>query len=176
MKRIAVIGNAGGGKSTLCRKLSKALDVPLYVIDKLQWKPGWIPADLKELLPKHNEIIARETWVIDGWGTEEMLKSRFERADTIILVDHSLWLHYWWSAKRQIKSVFGAYDDGPEGCPMLPVTWRLVKLIWAIHHQTMPHLREVIRDFGDRKRIIHIRSPRDLKQFYKDLDHTLAEA
>lgn len=44
MKRIAVIGNAGGGKSTLCRKLSKAKNIPLYPIDRIQWKPGWKPA------------------------------------------------------------------------------------------------------------------------------------
>jgi adenylate kinase family enzyme len=44
MIRVAVIGNAGGGKSTLCRKLSKALDIELFPIGRIQWKPGWIPA------------------------------------------------------------------------------------------------------------------------------------
>lgn len=41
MKKIAVIGNAGGGKSTLCRALGVALQLPVYAIDKVQWGPGW---------------------------------------------------------------------------------------------------------------------------------------
>ena len=40
MTRISVIGNAGGGKSALCRELSQALDIPLFPIDQIQWKPG----------------------------------------------------------------------------------------------------------------------------------------
>jgi shikimate kinase len=42
MQRIAVIGNAGGGKSTLCMQLSQALNIPVHMIDKIQWKPGWV--------------------------------------------------------------------------------------------------------------------------------------
>lgn len=35
MEKIAVIGNAGGGKSTLCRALGAALQLPVYAIDKV---------------------------------------------------------------------------------------------------------------------------------------------
>lgn len=41
MTRIAVIGNGGGGKTTMCRHLSHALNIPFYPIDQIQWKPGW---------------------------------------------------------------------------------------------------------------------------------------
>ena len=33
MKRVAVFGNAGGGKSTLARKLAELTQLPLYVVD-----------------------------------------------------------------------------------------------------------------------------------------------
>jgi adenylate kinase family enzyme len=36
MTRVAVIGNAGGGKSTLCRTLSRARQLPLFPIDQIQ--------------------------------------------------------------------------------------------------------------------------------------------
>ena len=36
MTRVAVIGNAGGGKSTMCRKLGQALDIAVYPVDKIQ--------------------------------------------------------------------------------------------------------------------------------------------
>ncbi|CCQ57261.1 hypothetical protein CWATWH0003_0469 [Crocosphaera watsonii WH 0003] len=34
MKKVAVFGNTGGGKSTLSRKLSEMTNLPLYVLDK----------------------------------------------------------------------------------------------------------------------------------------------
>jgi adenylate kinase family enzyme len=68
MTRVAVIGNAGGGKSTLCRKLSQALDLELFPIDRIQWKPGWIPTPYKEIKHHHDKILSHDRWIIDGWG------------------------------------------------------------------------------------------------------------
>ena len=39
--RIAIIGNAGGGKSTLARKLGKALDLPVTHVDSIQYRSDW---------------------------------------------------------------------------------------------------------------------------------------
>ncbi len=49
MTRVAIIGNAGGGKSTLGRRLSQTLGIGLFPIARIQWKPGWIPASLEEI-------------------------------------------------------------------------------------------------------------------------------
>jgi hypothetical protein len=48
MARIAVIGNAGGGKTTMCAKLGQTLNIAIYPIDKIQWKPGWVSTPLQE--------------------------------------------------------------------------------------------------------------------------------
>jgi len=130
MTRIAVIGNAGGGKSTLCRRLSKARELPHFAADVLQWRPGWQPVSKAEFEAIHSSLLTRETWIIDGFGPWEEIEKRFDRADTIIFVDHSLWRHYWWATKRQIASIFHGRADGPEGCPAanrfaVPLTWPL---------------------------------------------------
>jgi adenylate kinase family enzyme len=36
MHRIAIIGNAGGGKSILARRLGAALCLPVYTVDDVQ--------------------------------------------------------------------------------------------------------------------------------------------
>jgi MoxR-like ATPase len=36
MRRVAIIGNAGGGKSTLARTLGAALALPFHEVDLLQ--------------------------------------------------------------------------------------------------------------------------------------------
>jgi adenylate kinase family enzyme len=44
MQRMAIVGNAGGGKSTLARPLGAKLDLPMYPMEPVQWLPGWVPA------------------------------------------------------------------------------------------------------------------------------------
>ena len=43
MRRIAVFSNAGGGKSTLARRLAAATELPLHVIDEMQFRAGGSP-------------------------------------------------------------------------------------------------------------------------------------
>ena len=40
MKRVAVFGNTGGGKSTLARTLAALTGLPLYPLDLVQWRVG----------------------------------------------------------------------------------------------------------------------------------------
>jgi adenylate kinase family enzyme len=169
MQRIAVIGNAGGGKSMLCRKLSQALNIPLYPIDRMQWKPGWVAAAHAEIKAQHDSVMAQAQWIVDGWGAWDLIEERFQAADTIILVDHPLLVHYWWSVKRQIACIFAPRPDGPEGCPMLPVTWRLFYLIWQIHFHLRPRLLELVERQRAEKQVIHITSPQELKAFIASL-------
>ena len=36
MKKVAVFGNTGGGKSTLSKRLSEITGLPLYALDKIR--------------------------------------------------------------------------------------------------------------------------------------------
>ncbi|WP_246844217.1 hypothetical protein [Hydrocoleum sp. CS-953] len=40
MKKVAVFGNAGAGKSTLSKKLTAMTNLPLYVLDKIKYRSG----------------------------------------------------------------------------------------------------------------------------------------
>ena len=164
MKRIAIIGNAGGGKSLFANKLGGKLDVPVYHFDDLQWKPGWHKAEDNEILAVHDQWLSQPSWVIDGWGNWEIIKERFEAADTLIFIDLQLRVHYWWAVKRQGKAIiFRDMDWPPDGCPAWKVTGRLLKLIWTIHTEKRQILIEIIRGYSGGKRIIEIRSPQDFQ-------------
>jgi len=165
MTRVAVIGNAGGGKSTLCRKLSRALDLPYHAVDKIQWQPGWTITPEEEFLSKHDRLLSGERWIIDGFGPWQAIEQRFRAADTIVFVDHPLWLHYWWAGKRQIKSIFVGRPDGPDGCPMWPVTFRLFRMMWALHREERPKLLDAIVRRSNDTSIFHLRSPKELRAF-----------
>jgi adenylate kinase family enzyme len=165
MTRVMVIGNAGGGKSTMCKVLSAAYSLPHYSIDKIQWRPNWIPAPEGEFTAAHEALLAQERWVIDGYGSWASVLRRMDEADTIILVDHPVRIHYWWATKRQVKALFFGRPDGPEGCPMFPVTIRLFKMMWWLHQEMRPKLLAAIEARREIIRIIHIRSPKQLAEF-----------
>lgn len=168
MTRIAIIGNAGGGKSTISRKLRELLGLPLYPVDQLQWRPGWQAVPKNEFAEVHAKLLAGQRWIIDGWGDFDAIEERFRLSDTIVLVDYPLWRHYWWAGKRQFMCLFRPRVDGPPGCPMLPVTWRLLKMIWSIDKGAMPRLRSLVTEFRGQKRIFHIRTLADLRAFYRE--------
>ena len=72
-KRILVLGAPASGKTTMARKISKALDIPHVEVDKVYWKNGKGSAanpnfsiDFKKLVP------ADEDWVVEG-----MIKDSF---------------------------------------------------------------------------------------------------
>ncbi len=166
MLRIAIIGNAGGGKSVLARKLGDALDLPVYHFDDLQWQPRWTRKPEEEIRETHDNWVDSSGWIIDGWGSWSLLGQRFEVADTILFVDFPILIHYWWAAKRQFKALLKS-DQGwpPEGCLAFPVTGRLFKLIWYVHTEMRPHLVELIDQYAKDTRIVHLKSPHAMNLF-----------
>lgn len=161
-QKIIVIGNAGGGKSTLCRKISKTYNIPMYPIDHIQWKPGWVRATDQEYREKHEQLLNNKRWIIDGFGPWEFVEQRFDIADTIIFIDLPLYLHYYWATKRQFKCLFKPRIDGPPGCPMLPMTFKLFKMIGYIHKEFRPKILELIKKYESNKLILHITNPKQL--------------
>ena len=57
MKRVAIIGNAGGGKSTLARELATASGLPLHVLDKIQYLPGGTAVPHEGYLQAHAALL-----------------------------------------------------------------------------------------------------------------------
>ena len=165
MTRVMVIGNAGGGKSTICQFLRSAHDLPYFSIDEIQWKPGWILTPADEFERTHETLISKDRWLIDGYGSWDSVLKRMNAADTIIVVDHAIWVHYWWATKRHVKSLFLGRADGPSGCPMWPVTLKLYKMMWWLHKIRRPMLLAEAEAQAANKRYIHIRSPSALKHF-----------
>ncbi|MFC1848629.1 flagellar protein FlaR [candidate division CSSED10-310 bacterium] len=162
MHRVVVIGNAAGGKSTMSKKLSVSQGLPLYTVDKFQWKPDMTHIPQRELEQPLRTLTEREHWIIDGWGPWELIEERFEKADTIILIDHPVWIHFWWAFKRLVKAIFspkrGNYN-------LIVVAGRFLKIIWMIHKKARPRLLNLVDAYREDKRVYHIKSPRTLKDF-----------
>ena len=57
VKKVAVFGNAGGGKSRLARRLAELTGLPLYVVDMMQFRPGGAKVPHNEFLQAHAVIV-----------------------------------------------------------------------------------------------------------------------
>ena len=170
MERIAVIGNAGGGKTTMCRKIGSRLNIPVYPIDMIQWKPGWQRATSEEFDRAHESILAQNRWMIDGFGPMEAIAKRFALADTLIIVDYPLAIHYWWSMKRQIKCLFEPRDDLPENCPMIPKTGELIRVMWRVHTELRPQFLALAQQHQHEKRVILLHSPQEQRKLLHEIE------
>ena len=94
MRKVAVFGNAGGGKSTLGRRLAELTGLPLYVVDMMQFERGGAKVPDDEFLQMHADLLRRDEWIIDGFGNMATAWGRFAAADTLIYVDLPLFIHF----------------------------------------------------------------------------------
>lgn len=141
--RIVLIGNAGGGKSTLARKLAVELGVPSHEIDRLLWRSGWVLAPTDEYEAAHSDLLAGDRWIIEGLGRRESIPARFERATHVVLCDFPLWQHFWLLAERQMAWSQDELEHPPGGVEHMPPTKALFETVWAVEKDWMPMVREL---------------------------------
>jgi adenylate kinase family enzyme len=86
VKRVAVIGSGGAGKSRFARELGERTALPVIHLDRLYWKPGWVPMPEDEWRAVHAELIEPDRWIIDGnYGST--MEQRIAVADTVVFLD-----------------------------------------------------------------------------------------
>jgi len=173
MRKIAVFGNAGGGKSWLARQLAEATGLPLYNLDKLQFREGrYRPEETDggkipdgEYLKVHAEIIERDAWVIDGYGSVAMAWQRFAAADTLVYIDLPLMTHYWWVTRRLAAGFFKNPSGWPENSPLWVSSLHSYRIVWRCHRWLTPKYRQIVADARPDKRVHHLKSAREIAAF-----------
>lgn len=140
-RRVAIIGNGGGGKSTLARAMARAWELPLLEVDAVQFGPDWERLPAADVAERLAEVQAGERWIIDGFGPWPTIEERAARADLLVLVDLPLWVHFWWAAERQLAAAAGQDVYGPRGAPP---TRTLFRSIGWVHDELRPKLLDLV--------------------------------
>jgi adenylate kinase family enzyme len=164
--RIAIIGNSGGGKSMLARRIAGDLQLPCIEVDALLWQPGWRLTPIETYDREHERSIAQDRWVIEGLGTRASIPWRLLRATHIVLVDMPLWIHFWLAAQRHMDWVSGRLEHPPAGNERPPPLEALFRTIAEVDRDWMPEVRN-LADEAERagKRVMRLTTLDELNGF-----------
>jgi len=169
MNKVAVFGNAGGGKSTLSKRLAELTNLPWIPLDSIQYKLGGEPVAPVEFQTAHDGLLEQNQWIIDGFGTLTTLWERLETADTLVYLDMPVWRHYWWVTKRFLQGAWLPPAGWPAQSPLLKGTLNSYATVRLCHAKLTPKYRDYVEQAKASKRVYHLRSPRDIIRLYESL-------
>ena len=171
MNRIMIIGCGGAGKSTLAHRLHKILGLPIYHLDQVYWKPGWIEPERPEWMAAADEVTAHPEWIIDGnYGST--MDARIERADTIVYLDMSTWKCLYRITKRIWQYRGTSRPDMTEGCPER-LDLEFYHYVLTFNLTRRKALISKVRAVQDEKNVFILKNNRELENFLGKLESPL---
>ncbi len=176
MKKVAVFGKSGGGKSIFSKKLSLATGIPLFPLDLIEYLEGGEKVSESEYLQRYNDILSTESWIIEGFGTMETFKKRLQEADTLIYINLPSRVHYWRVAKRFFLSPFIKPEGWPEKSPMIRSTYNCYVHLFSVAPKfwNAKFLKQ-LEGMSQEKTVHHLSSVKELNGFIKRLEEEFYE-
>jgi adenylate kinase family enzyme len=168
MRRILIVGNSGGGKSTLARRLGEKLSLPVIHLDVIFWKPGWVELGDDVFRIEVERALQGPAWVCDGnfGGTWDL---RMPLADTIIWLDQPRLLCLLRAVMR-VVTYRGrrTRPDMAQGCDE-KFDPKFYRYIWTYDAKVAPRLEAALAQYGRHARVVRLKSDREIAAFVANL-------
>ncbi|MBD1874839.1 adenylate kinase [Nodosilinea sp. FACHB-131] len=87
MRRIAIVGTTGSGKTTLARQVAQRCLLSHVELDALQWEPNWTPTEPQVFRDRVRLALSGDRWVVDG-NYSAVRDIVWSRADTVVFLDY----------------------------------------------------------------------------------------
>ncbi|MEZ9464431.1 adenylate kinase [Vibrio splendidus] len=129
MKKVAVFGKPGSGKSTISKALALATGIELHQLDSIVYKANGEFVEREVFDQAHDNIINSESWIIDGFGPLGSFNTRLEAADTLVYIDLPYPISYWFVTKRMLKGLFVKPEGWPDGSSVIKGTIQSYKTL-----------------------------------------------
>lgn len=160
MKRIAIIGSPGSGKSVFAKKLGDILNIPVIHLDSYYWQPNWKKLDSQKWSEIHSELIIGDEWIIDG-NYKSTMDVRLGAADTIIFLNFSRWLCFWRIVKRRLM-YHGKTRGDLGGNNYERTSWQLISFVMRYQQAQVV---EKLAALKNTKEVITLMSPKDAELY-----------
>lgn len=149
MKRIAVVGCPGAGKTTFVKKLAQITGLPVIHLDFYYHQKEYnYYIDQKAWEKKVKQLAARERWITDG-NYKSTFSVRFKRADTIIFLDYPRRTLLYGIFKRRIENQGKLRSDMPPEWKE-HINWYFLKYVWKFRGEARSQLLQNLKKYKDK--------------------------
>jgi adenylate kinase family enzyme len=160
MRKIAIVGNIGAGKTRLANRLGTLLKIPVTHLDALRYDPGWNLVDEAVFADQQRTAVTPDTWIIDG-NSLATLPIRAAAADTVIMVDPPPWVCLWGILQRRRRYRGGQHPDGVFD----RITIDSLRYTGTFRRSHGPRTLACIAEHAPHATVIHLTSRRQADQF-----------
>jgi adenylate kinase family enzyme len=175
LRRVAVVGTTGSGKSTCARTIARITGGRYVELDALHWGPEWTPSNEPDLRARTEATLsATDAWVTDGSYFGMLGDIVWPRAQMIVWIDYPIRIIFWrlfwrtlrrcvtreelWSGNReQLRTAFMSGDS---------------LFVWALktHWSKRRRYPEAFRlPQHAHLRVVRLRRPADTRGFLRTL-------
>ena len=169
MKKVAVFGKPGSGKSILSKKLASAAGIKLIALDSIVYKKNGDRVDREIYDKEHEKLLSSDSWIIDGFGPIESFYERLEVADTLIYIDLPYVNSYWFVTKRLLKGVFVKPEGWPDGSSVIKGTIESYKVLKLCPKFWNDDFMQKLEEISTNKFLYIIRSVSELNSFVEKI-------
>jgi len=163
MKRIAIIGSGGVGKTYLSNHLSAKTNIPVFHLDLITYGSNWKKNEDSAVLDAHAKIIEKDSWVIDGMMTRTLLE-RMKRSDTVIFLDYSPWRSIYGAFKRLFLDYGKVRKDTPKGCTE-SFDYDFFLYLLSFRKNVRPNIYKILEKSPDKCSIMVFKHPNETQKW-----------
>jgi len=143
MKKVAIVGCGGSGKSHVARALGDVLGAPVTHLDAAFYDDEWNELPMEKFAAVQRDLVAQEKWVIDG-NYNSTLQVRLEACDTVVLMDVSTLAALWGVFSRQLRHGAGHKGNGVHN----RIHWGVIKYVATYRRKMRPRVMAKIDQFA----------------------------
>lgn len=171
MRRIAVVGTTGAGKTMLAKRLATLYGLPHIELDALFHGPNWTPATPGEFRARVAAAVAAEAFVVDGnYGAARDLV--WPRLDTLVWLDYSLPVVFARTLQRTLRRILLQEElwNGNRERARTAFASRQSLLLWVLqtHGRRRREYPAFIAEYAV-PNVIRLRSPHDTARWLDEL-------
>lgn len=161
-----IVGAPGSGKSTMAVAMGKLTGLPVFHMDKIHWKSGWVERSQSEKHKLTHDVHVLDNWIFEG-GHSATYAGRIQRADTFIWLDFPVHLRLYRVLWRALKFKGRTRPDLPDGCPeqFNIQTLKFVGFILRTRNSARAKLRNIFKNPPPHLKVVRLTSNKEIKNY-----------
>lgn len=165
MKRIAVVGSPGSGKTRLARELGIRTGIEVISLDHHYWQPRWRETPAQQWRAIHRALLSADQWIVDGTYVDT-IDDRLAAADTVVVLRYTR-VRCVLRVLRRILLHYGNDVQAP-GCPE-KLSLVFLRYVWRFPLDQQPLIDAAVERHRPTITVVQVTSNRERVRFLAGL-------